>query len=402
MRPAPLLAVAAAAGGLTAALAAPEAARAQEPPPLSVSTPLPSWRALGGRIAVRGTALPEQEVTLYVGRRAAARATSGAEGRFRLSGRVPGTAGRYLVAVEADGDPVLRLELGRVPVRAARLFAVGDVNLGDRVGLAMNVYGVRYPWLSVARLLRRADVAVANLECAVSTRGSPMPKQYTFRGRPRALRAMARYAGVDVVSLANNHSLDYRRLAFADTLRYAHDYGMKTIGGGRNLSAARRPAFFRLGGIRIALLAYSDIRPPGFDAGPTTSGAAPAFPWYIGPDVRAARRRADVVAVYFHWGIERTFTPTARQRHLASVAFDAGAKVVLGAHPHVLQPFGRPTNRRLVAWSLGNFVFGATDFPGTERTGILRVGLGSRGVAAWNLRRAVIAGPYRVQPQLVG
>jgi poly-gamma-glutamate capsule biosynthesis protein CapA/YwtB (metallophosphatase superfamily) len=277
---------------------------------------------------------------------------------------------------------------------------VGDVNLGDRVGTAISLYGARYPWLSVAPVLRSADIALANLECAISRRGSPWPgKLYTFRGAPSSLRAMARYAGVDVVSLANNHSLDYGRIAFADTLSYARDFGLKTVGGGRDLASARKPARFRVGGIRIAFLAYSDVRPLGFDAGAASSGTAPAFPEYIAADVGRARNHAEVVVVYFHWGIERASTPNARQRSLAGVAFAAGATVVLGAHPHVLQPIERPRPHRLVAWSLGNFVFGANS-EATARTGILRIRVDRRGVLRHRFRRARIGGAFAVQPIL--
>jgi poly-gamma-glutamate synthesis protein (capsule biosynthesis protein) len=138
------------------------------------------------------------------------------------------------------------------------------------------------------------------------------------------------------------------------------------------------------------------VRPLGVDAGTDRPGATPAFPEYIRADVRAARRRADVVVAYFHWGVERATTPNARQRSLAQLALDAGAHVVLGAHPHVLQPIER-TRRRLVAWSLGNFVFAAHS-PGTERTGILRIRLGARGVIGRGFRRARIHG---VQPRLI-
>nr|MBA2536520.1 CapA family protein [Actinomycetota bacterium] len=244
------------------------------------------------------------------------------------------------------------------------------------------------------------DIATANLEGAVSTRGTPVPgKEFTFRGPPSALRAAARFAGLDVVTLANNHTLDYGRVAFRDTIAYAREYGLATVGGGSDLARARRPAILTHGGLRVALLGYSDVRPLGFDAGPSRSGAAPAFPEYIAPDVRAAARRADVTVVWFHWGQERHFRPNARQRSLTRVSFRAGATVVLGAHPHVLQPIEH-TGNRLVAWSLGNFVFGANT-PGTERTGILRIRLGASGVLRWGLRRARIAGVYRVQPRLI-
>jgi hypothetical protein len=401
MRRPRLLAVVAALGATLTLLASQGTLRAQEAAPLSVSSPLPSWRAPGGRLTVAGTAGPNEVVSLFVGAVKRAETTAAADGRFRLRTRMPHGEDRYRIAVEATRELVVRAEVGAVRVRPLRLAAVGDVNLGDRVALAMAAYGVRYPWLDVARVLTSADLAVANLECAVSTRGSPWPgKQYTFRGKPRALRAMARFAGIDAISLANNHSLDYGRLAFADTLRYAREYGLTAFGGGKDLAAARQPRILSAGGLRVAFLGYSDVRPLGFDAGPTTSGTAPAFPSYIRTDVRRARERADVVVVYFHWGIERTFTPTARQRSLAAVSFDAGAHVVLGAHPHVLQPIERPRRRKLVAWSLGNFVFGATT-TGTDRTGILRVKLGSRGVRDYGFRRARIGGPYLVQPQLL-
>jgi poly-gamma-glutamate capsule biosynthesis protein CapA/YwtB (metallophosphatase superfamily) len=384
------------------ALARESTLEAQEPPPpLSVRSALPDWRAPSGRLAVRGKAGPGEAVRIFVGKRAVDAVLAGPSGGFLLVGRVPGTPGRYPVAVEVARDPVERLPVGSLRVRALRLAAVGDVNLGDRIGLAIGAYGSRYPWSRVAAALKRADIAVANLECAVSRRGSPLSKQYTFRGAPSSLRAAAFFAGIDVLTLANNHSLDFGRLAFADTLRFAHDYGMKTIGGGANLTVARRPAVIRAGGLKVALLGFSDVRPLGFDAGQSTSGTTPAFPEIVAADVRAAARRADVVVAYFHWGIERTFVPSARQRSLAAVAFDAGATVVLGTHPHVLQPIATPRPRQLVAWSLGNFVFGATS-PATSRTGILNIRLGAQGALRQALRRAVIGGTYGVRPELVG
>ena len=178
-------------------------------------------------------------------------------------------------------------------------------------------------------------MATAKLETAVSKRGAPVPKEYTFRGPPRALRAAARFAGMDVMSVANNHTLDYGRVAFADTLRHARGHGVATPGGGRDLDAARRARIRSVGGLRVAFLAYSDVRPLGFDARPSRSGTAPAFPELIAPDVRRAHRNADVVVVWFHWGVERMTSPTARQRSLARTALEAGAHVVLGAELRV-------------------------------------------------------------------
>ena len=364
-------------------------------PTVTVSTELPAWVAPGARLQVRGRTSPNTRVRLWIGDRVRARTVSFPGGGFRLRVRAPLHGGRYPVAVAAAGT---RVELGTVRVRPVRLAAVGDVTFGDGVLTAIRAHGARYPWRSVAPVLRSADLTVANLEGAVSTRGSPWPgKQYTFRGPPYALRAAASFAGVDVVSLANNHSLDYGRTAFRDTIRHAKRFGLAPVGGGADLRRARRPALFVRGNLRVAILGFSDVRPLGFDAGTDRPGTTPAFPEYIRADVGAARRLADVVVAYFHWGVERATTPNARQRSLAQVALDAGAHVVLGAHPHVLQPIER-TRRRLVAWSLGNFVFAAHS-PGTERTGILRVRLGARGVIGRGFRRARIHG---VRPQLVG
>jgi poly-gamma-glutamate capsule biosynthesis protein CapA/YwtB (metallophosphatase superfamily) len=370
-------------------LAAP--AGAQTAP--TVSSALPSWRAPGAPLSVRGTAAPGATVELWIGSAKRAEYDAQPNGRFAFRVRVPATPRRYAVAVVSEGE---RTGAGSLLVRPVRLAAGGDVTLGNGVATAIRQYGPRWPWRSVAPVLRAADIAVVNLETCVSTRGRPWPgKEFTFRGTPRSLRATARFAGVDVGSLANNHSLDYGRVAFADTLAYAERYGIHTVGGGASLRAARKPAILRRGGLRVAFLGFSDVRPPGFDAAHGRSGATPAFPRYIRADVRKAADRADVVVVYFHWGIELDRSPTARQRFLARVARRAGASVVLGAHPHVLQPRER-RGSKFVAWSLGNFVFDWHS-PGTDRTGILRLGLGRAGVVSSRFLPARI---NWVQPRL--
>ena len=388
--------LAALAGGLIALplgvvfVVQPALAREEAPSALRLSEPLPAWRAPGGRHVLRGRAAPHPRVVVRVGGSVAARARTGPKGRFRLTLRAPGRPGSYGVAVNGSGVGTLR-------VRPLVLAAVGDVNLGDRTADAIAAHGADHPWAEVAPILRRADVAVANLECAVSTRGLAIAgKEYTFRGAPAALRALPR-AGLDAITVANNHSLDFGRQAFLDTLRTARRAGLAVAGGGPDLRAARRPARFAAGGLRIALLGYSDVRPLGFDAGPGLAGTTPAFPELIDAGVRAARTRADLVVVYFHWGLELAAEPNARQRHLADVAVAAGAMVVLGAHPHVLQPVDRSDPRRLVAWSLGNFVFPAGS-PGTTSTGILQIRLALDGVRGARLVPARIEG---VRPSLL-
>jgi poly-gamma-glutamate synthesis protein (capsule biosynthesis protein) len=374
------------------ALAETRSARAQKP--LVVHSALPPWSAPGTILRLRGRTTAETAIELRIAGRRRATTTSGPAGGFAFRVRVPWRQGRYPVAVVAGET---RVAAGALRVRPLTLAAVGDVTFGNGVAAAIARHGPRWPWRSVAPALRAADLALANLEGAVSTRGAPVPgKLYTFRGPPSALRAAASFAGLDVVSLANNHSLDYRRTAFLDTIANARRFGLRTVGGGSSLVAARRPAVVKRGGLRVAFLGFSDVRPLGFDAGAGRPGTVPAFPEIVRADVRAARRRSDVVVAYFHWGIERTTVPTWRQRDLAETALAAGATVVLGAHPHVLQPVER-RGRRLVAWSLGNFIFAAHS-PATTRTGILRIRLGARGVVGTSFRRARID---RVRPRLM-
>ena len=171
------------------------------------------------------------------------------------------------------------------------------------------------------------------------------------------------------MNVANNHTLDFGRIAFLDTLRIARQNGIATVGGGADLAAARRPVIVERGGMRIAFLAYSDVRPEGFTAARSLVGTAPADVAAIRADVLSARRRADVVLVWMHWGEELARTANDRQRLFASAALNAGAQVVLGSHSHLLQAIVRPTRRALVAWSLGNFVFPPSS-PGTDRTAI--------------------------------
>jgi poly-gamma-glutamate capsule biosynthesis protein CapA/YwtB (metallophosphatase superfamily) len=137
------------------------------------------------------------------------------------------------------------------------------------------------------------------------------------------------------------------------------------------------------------------VNPLGFSATATSAGTAKADVAAVDADVRAARRRADVVVCFFHWGTELHANPDARQGLLADACLRSGASVVLGAHPHVFGPVSRPTPRTLVAWTLGNFVFPSSGI--TARTGILRVELGARGVSGYRMLPIAIDG-FRPRP----
>jgi hypothetical protein len=349
--------------------------------------------AKGTAIAVKGRgAVPNDRVQIEIrlkdgrwARLAAAKANQ--NGRFARSVRPKKARRRILLRATTAGATSNRVKIKTRPITLA---AVGDINLGNSPGAVMALRGFRYPWTSVAPALRAADVAFGNLECAVSTRGAPVPKQFNFRGPPAALRTMARFAGFDVLNLANNHTGDYGTAALLDTVNYVRRFKMTPVGAGGSLESAAEPRVVERLGLRIAFVGFSNILPSSFFAGPDRAGTQPATPQLIEAGVKKARRKADVVIATFHWGIERATTEDSRQRAFASTALAAGADAVIGAHPHVLQPIRR-SGSRIVAYSLGNFVFGASSSV-TARTGVLRLKLSASGVEGARLVPAVIEG----------
>ncbi len=351
--------------------------------------------APGGRIAVSGSGAPAGAALLLETQSAsgdwqhAGGGSADGEGRFRVSGRVAAAPGPLLVRAraeqgEAATDPVA------VTVRPLRLSSVGDINLGDVPGANIAAEGPRYPWTSAGRALRRADIAFGNLESPVSKRGTPFDKLYNFRGTPAALRGLARHSGLDVLNLANNHSGDYGTVALMDTVRGVERLGMKAVGAGRNLRRARRPQIVERLGLRVAFVGFSEVAPIEFAAAADRPGTAWATPEAVTAAVHRARRRADVVVATFHWGVEKAAMESAAQQALAAAAAAAGAQLVIGAHPHVLQPLKRQGSA-VVAYSLGNFVFGAISAE-TTATGILETDLTSEGVAAARWRPGTISG----------
>ena len=168
---------------------------------------------------------------------------------------------------------------------------------------------------------------------------------------------------------------------------------MRAVGAGPGLRRALAPQVVERLGLRVAFVGFSSIAPLEFAAGDDSPGTAWASADSVARAVRAARRRADIVVATFHWGIEKAPFETAEQRVLAQIAAAAGAQLVIGAHPHVLQPLRREGGA-LVAYSLGNFVFGATSSE-TATTGILVTDLTAEGVGAarWRAGRIVSSRP---------
>lgn len=231
------------------------------------------------------------------------------------------------------------------------LFAVGDVLMEDTEAAGID------PFAAVDPPLASADLAVVNVEMAIATTGTPEDKQFTFRAPPSAATTIAG-AGVDVASLGNNHSLDYGLEAMFETVTHLAAAGVAPVGAGHDAEEAYRPATFTVKGTRVAVLGASRVFPREYwAAGRPDAGLASAYDEEAFlTAVAKAKESADVVIVNVHWGTELLPCPDEDVVALGTALIEAGASVVVGSHPHVLQPLV-PHGGGLIAFSLGNFVF---------------------------------------------
>ncbi|MCG0238724.1 MAG: CapA family protein [Firmicutes bacterium] len=252
---------------------------------------------------------------------------------------------------------------GGRPSRPVTLAAVGDVMLARGVGRRIREEGPAYPVALVADRLAAADIALGNLESPIGVRGQPIPgKGIWFRADPAAVESLTR-AGFDVLSVANNHTLDYGLENFAETLAHLEAAGIAAVGGGPDLAAARRPVIREVAGLRFAFLAYSQFAdlfwswddPFRFAATEDRAGVAPLAEALLAEDIPRARAEADVVVVTVHWGEEYQNYPTPEQVRLARRMVDLGADLVLGHHPHAVQGF-EIYRGGFIAYSMGNFI----------------------------------------------
>ena len=247
---------------------------------------------------------------------------------------------------------------------ATRLLFAGDVYLSDHVLEAYDAAGGIDGVLSqdYQAEIQAANFFMTNEEFPFSTRGTPAPdKQFTFRVHPEKVKLMQEM-GIDLVTLANNHALDYGRDAMLDTIDTLDHAGIRHVGAGKNLAEARKPDVVELNGRTFAFIGATRVYPEAdWAAGTDSAGMFSAYDGgaQLAEEVKAAKQQADYVIAYVHWGIEREETPNEVQKSIAHRLVDAGADLVVGAHPHVLQGIeyyqGVP-----IAYSLGNFVFGSS------------------------------------------
>ena len=225
------------------------------------------------------------------------------------------------------------------------IFVAGDVMLARSVNAQIQAHhDPNWPFIYVHSVVSGADLAIGNLETPLIANCPVTREGMIFCGGAANASGLA-YAGFDVLSLANNHTANYGPTGLAETEAALTRYGVGYFGTGSAV-------FREVHGVRFALLGYNDVTRQ-VDEGE------------IAAEVTAARAQADVVIVYFHWGQEYKVVHNARQAELAHLVVDAGADIVLGAHPHVVEDHevyrGKP-----IYYSLGNFVFDQEWSPATK------------------------------------
>jgi poly-gamma-glutamate synthesis protein (capsule biosynthesis protein) len=267
--------------------------------------------------------------------------------------------------------------------RPVTVAITGDIMMARSVGARIRASDGLYPFVGVAEALNSYDLRIGNLECVVSTLGSPQPKTYTFEAPLQAFDRL-NAAGYQIVSVANNHSGDYGKAAFSDMLAHLPTHGITPVGGGANRAEAHRPVIRKIHNTTIGILAYCEIGPNNFAATDTSPGHAWLEAAALQQDIAALRPQVDFLIVFTHWGVEYVLQENAHQQYMARLAVDAGSDLVVGAHPHVIQPYeiyhGKP-----IIYSLGNFVF--DEMPGVDALGnVLTFTVQGSRLLDWKLR----------------
>jgi poly-gamma-glutamate synthesis protein (capsule biosynthesis protein) len=265
----------------------------------------------------------------------------------------------------------------------------GDVNFAGRTARLLSDPAAAFG--PISSVLKSADFTALNLETAVTSRGAPQPKTYHFQTTPPAFTAI-RDAGIDLVTMANNHVLDYGQVGLADTLAAAKAARFPYVGIGVNAAAAWAPYVTTIKGMRIAIVGVSQVaelasswvatgsRPGEANAIDLTSTLAA---------VRAAKRLAPIVIVFMHWGTEGSACPDPNQLSLAPKLAAAGASIIVGAHAHMLQGSGW-LGHTFVAYGMGNFLWWERSY--STSTGVLKLTLHPRGPLTARFIPGVVSG----------
>lgn len=279
------------------------------------------------------------------------------------------------------------IDLGNTDDGIVEIGFTGDVSLAESTSIMYRydsakkgVEGILDS--RILEIMRSMDVMVSNNEFTLSTRGSPIPtKEYTFRGKPERVNIWHEM-GVDLVSLANNHSYDYGLDSFLDTLDTLDKAGIRRMGAGRNIDEANDPIYYIVNGYKIAFCAATRAEKRVFT--PKAEENKPGVMYTYNTtdfcaEIAEAKKQSDFVFVYVHWGYEYTTRLEAAQVNGAKDFIDSGADAVIGVHAHILQGITSYKDK-MVFYNLGNFIFNRKSIA----TGLLKVQISADGALSYH------------------
>lgn len=281
---------------------------------------------------------------------------------------------------------------------SSTILFTGDVMLSRGVrGMIARHNSTAFPFSLIASSTRAPDFLIGNLEGSISARGEDWGNPISFRANPNVVDGLL-FAGFDVLSLANNHIMDWGREALSDTVATLESAGIGTVGAGRNEAEANEPLIVNAKGGRVALLSYTSLFPQSFEAKSNTPGTSHFDAQGIADAIRAAKADADIVVVLTHWGEEYRAHSTVVQREMGHALIDAGANLVVGTHPHVTEEVEQ-YNNGWIAYSLGNFVFDQNFSEETNKGEMLEVHVAHKAIDSVRTRPIFINSNF--QPEEV-
>lgn len=294
------------------------------------------------------------------------------------------------------------------------LTAVGDIMLGGGVEALIKQYGAEYPFQHVATILKNSDITFANLESPLTNENNKAVWDYTkilgkpieidgkvfssvyCKAPPDAVKGLT-YAGFDILSLANNHIMDYGATGLFDTIKALSESNIKFVGAGKNINDARKPVILQVKDVEVGFLAYSDV----YIASKKRPGVAPTK--YIEKDIEKLKDEVDVVVISIHQGMDIVDYPLSNEVQMMHSIIDSGADLILRHHPHVAQGIEHYKNG-VIVYSLGNFVFDYTidplwkDFTKARESMIFRCELSKDGIVETEIVPVVINNHF--QPEI--
>jgi len=263
--------------------------------------------------------------------------------------------------VEVEHKQLADVKPEQIEKDQIKIILAGDIMLNRGIEYMVEKYGggdFKFPFLKIAEEFQKADIVFGNLEGPISDKGVKVGSIYSFRNDPQVIEGL-KFAGFNVISLANNHALDYGRQALEDTFLRLKEADINYVGAGFNEFKAYSPVIKEVKSVKIAFLAYTNLGPETWQAQGQNSGIT----WLneklfdkAGQQIEDAKENSDILIVSLHAGEEYQTEPTQFQIDFAKMAIDAGADLVVGHHPHIIQPTGTEGNN-WIFYSLGNFIF---------------------------------------------